>query len=155
MNIRFKVLSVLSALGLLFAAWSPTYAAGAAVSGRGKVVCDGDGVVVFGGDFVRGTFSTSAGAIIHTWPTKGSIRFEDATGFIKQAGSGDLTVYVGYGTAIANEVRNVKVTLSGADAHFEVLGRGRLIARGDGACSFNGQFFTLKPDTDIVFDVTQ
>lgn len=152
MNIRMKVLSLFVAFGLIFAAWSPSYAA----TGKGRVVCDGDGVIVFGGDFAEGTLFTKAGVFLHTKPTTGSLKFIDGQGFVKQSATGEVTLYVGYGGVAAKNVRNIKVTLSGADAHFEIVGRGRLSARGDGACTYgNGQTLTWKPDSDVTLDVTQ
>ena len=152
MNIRMKTLSLLAVLGLVFAAWQPTYAA----SGRGRVVCEGDGFVVFDGDFVDGLMAVDAGVFIHTKPTSGSVKFKAGHGFVKQSSTGDVTMFVGHGGVLAKNVRNIKITLSGANGHFEVVGRGRLLARGDGSCTYgDGQTLTWKPDTDVTLDVTQ
>jgi hypothetical protein len=150
---RLKLISWLAVLSLAVSAYAPASAAG--VAGKGLVICKGDGVIVFSGDVVRGKLTTTAGVIVHTTPVSGTLEFADAHGFTKYL-SDDVTLHVGAGAATAKNVKDVKVTLSGANAVFEILGKGRLLARGDGFCVFaNGQRTTLKTDRDVTIDVTQ
>lgn len=153
MNTRIKLVSLFAILSLAISAYAP--AATANVAGRGLVICKGDGIIIFSGDMVRGKLTTTAGAIVHTTPISGTLEFADGRGFTKYL-SDDVTLHVGVGTATAKNVKDVKATLSGANAVFEVLGKGRLLARGDGFCVFaNGQRTVLKTDRDVAIDVTQ
>lgn len=156
MNILTKLVSLLAVAGLMLHVAGPASAAPATVAGRGKVVCDGDGVIVFSGDFIEGTVSTTAGVLVHSKPKSGTLKFVDAAGFTKYSATGNVTLHVGYGTATARNVKGVKVTLSGANAHFEIVGQGRLSARGDGHCTFaNAQTSEWHTDEEVTIDVTQ
>jgi hypothetical protein len=150
MNTRIKLLSCLAIMGLLFGAWGlPT---AAAASGTGKITCDGDGTLVFSGDFVDLSLATVAGAVVHTKPATGSFTFT-GSGFVKHT-SGDVVIRVGSGSAHAVNVKTVKLTLSGADAHLEATGAGRLAIRGVGACTTaSGKTYTWKEYKDTTLDL--
>jgi len=107
------------------------------VSGTGTLVCDGDGVIVLSGDFSSITASTDAGALVHNKPTKGSLLFTATKNFIKHIGT-DATIYIGSGSGTASNVKGLKMTLSGANAHIEITGTGKAAVHGDGSCT-NGQ----------------
>jgi hypothetical protein len=156
MNIRFKLISGLAMLGLMLGTFSPASAAtGTAASGSGKVTCQGDGIVVFAGDFVESSFATKAGVLVHNKPASGSFTISGA-GFVKYSAAGNATLYVGAGSGTAKKVKGAKVTLSGADARFEVLGTGRLLARGEGTCTTkSGKTYTWKGDQDVTVNVSQ
>jgi hypothetical protein len=133
MNTRIRLLSWLVGLSLVLGAWVPAAAAG----GTGKITCDGDGTLVFTGDFIDMSLSLKAGAAVHTKPSRGTLTFSTGSGFVKYA-SGDTTLYIGGGSATAKSVKGIKITLSGAKSHLEATGTGRLAVRGEGACTTGG-----------------
>ena len=149
MNTRIRLLSWLVGLSLVLGAWGPAAAAG----GTGKITCDGDGTLVFTGDFVDMSLSLKAGAAVHTRPSKGTLTFSIGSGFLKYT-SGDTTLYIGNGSATAKYVKGIRVTLSGAKAHLEATGTGRLAVRGEGSCT-TGSGKTLKwaASKDTTLDV--
>lgn len=149
MNTQMRILSCLAGLCLLLGAWGPA----AAAAGTGKVTCDGDGTLVFTGDFVEVSLSSKAGAVVYTKPSKGTLTFSSGSGFVKYT-SGDTTLYVGSGSATAKNVKGIKLTLSGANAHLEAAGTGRLAMRGEGSCTpARGKAITWKAGKDTMLEV--
>lgn len=149
MNARMRMIGCLAVLGLLLGTWGPASAA----VGTGKITCDGDGTLVFTGDFVEMSVSTKAGAVVHTKPSKGTLTVSSGSALVKYT-SRDTTLYVGSGTATAKTVKGIRLTLSGANAHLEATGTGRLAVRGEGACTTkSGKTVTWKASKDTTVDV--
>ena len=150
MNTRTRILSGWLGLSLLLGMWGPA----AAAAGAGKITCDGNGTLVFTGNFVEMALSSKAGAVVHTKPSKGTLTFSSGSGFVKYT-SGDTTLYIGNGSATAKNVKGIKLTLTGAAAHLEASGIGRLAVRGVGTCALtNGKTVTWKESKDTTVDVT-
>ena len=149
MNTRMRRLSWLVGLSLLLGAWGPAAAAG----GTGKITCDGDGTLVFTGDFVDMTLSLKAGAAVYTRPSKGALTFSTGLGLLKYT-SGDTTLYIGNGSGTARNVKGIKITLSGAKAHLEATGTGKLAVRGEGSCTTaSGKTLKWAASKDTTLDV--
>jgi hypothetical protein len=150
MNTRMRILACLMGLGLLLGAVGP----GAVEAGTGKITCDGDGTLVFTGDFVELSLSTKAGAVVHTKPSKGTLTFSSGSALVKYT-SGDTTLYVGNGSATAKNVKGIKLTLSGANAHLEAIGTGKLAMRGEGSCTpKSGKTVKWQASKDTTLEVT-
>jgi hypothetical protein len=125
-----RMLGCFAVLSLLLGTWGPA----AAAARTGKITCDGDGTLVFTGDFVEMSVSTRAGAVVYTKPSKGTLTFSSGSSLVKYT-SGDTTLYIGSGSATAKTVKGIKLTLSGANAHLEAIGTGKLAVRGEGSCT--------------------
>ncbi|MBI3360901.1 MAG: hypothetical protein HY023_07310 [Chloroflexi bacterium] len=146
MNTRIQLLSLLVGLSLALGMWGPVSAG----SGTGKITCDGDGTLVFTGDFLTMSLSTTAGAAVHTKPATGTITISSGSAFTKYF-SNDTTLYIGSGSATAKNVKNIKVVLSGAKAHLEAAGTGKLAVRGVGSCTTaSGKVYTWKQSDTTV-----
>ncbi len=154
MNPRIKLLNGLLVLGLaLGAVGAPSVSAAAA--GTGKITCDGDGTLVFTGDFATLSLSTLAGAVVYTKPTKGALAIASGSTFVKHV-AGNTTLRIGGGSMTAKGVKGIKLTLSGANAHLEATGAGKLVVRGEGECvTESGQTYTWKSNKDTTVDVIQ
>jgi hypothetical protein len=149
MNTRMRILSGLLGFSLLLGMWGPA----AAAAGTGRITCDGDGTLVFTGDFVEMSLSSKAGAVVHTKPSKGTLTLSSGSSYVKYT-SGDTTLYIGNGSATAKNVKGIRLTLSGASAHLEAAGTGKLAVRGEGACTTrSGKTLTWKADKDTTVEV--
>lgn len=125
-----------------------------AVTGTGKITCDGDGTLLLSGDFTELSVSTQAGALVVARPSRGTVILSSGARFVKYT-SGDTTLYIGNGSATAKNVKGIKLTLSGANAHLEALGTGKLAVRGEGACTTaSGKTWTWKPSQDTTWILT-
>ncbi len=151
MNTRHKLLSLILVLALTLAVAGP---ASAQTSGAGKLTCDGDGTLVFSGDFTALSLSTKAGALVYSKPSSGSITVTSGKAFVKHSANGNLTIYVGSGSGTAKNVKNIKLTLSGVDAHLEATGKGTFAVRGDGSCvTGSGKTYTWKSASDTSISI--
>jgi hypothetical protein len=123
-------------------------------SGIGSITCDGDGVVVLSGDFTTVSVSVDAGALIHNKPTSGVVTVKTGRNFVKYI-SGVAVLHVGAGSATAQNVKGLKLTLSGANAHLEATGTGKVAVRGEGSCTLtNGAKTVTWTNTDATVTVT-
>jgi hypothetical protein len=149
MNTRMRLMSLLAGLCLVLGSWGPASAA----KGTGKITCDGDGTVIFTGEFLEISLSTKAGAVVYTKPAKGALAFSSGSNLVKYT-SGDTTLQIGSGSAAAKNVKGIKLTLSGANARLEAKGTGKLTVRGEGACvTASGATLTWRAGKDSTLDV--
>lgn len=122
-------------------------------TGAGSITCDGDGVVVLSGDFTSVLLSVDAGALIHNKPSSGTVTVKTGRYFTKYA-SGLAVLHVGTGSAAAENVKGLKLTLSGANVHLEATGTGKVAARGEGSCTLtNGTKTVTWTNTDVTVNV--
>lgn len=151
MNTRHKLLSLVLVLALTLAVAGP---ASAQTSGAGKLTCDGDGTLVFSGDFATLSVSTEAGALVYSKPSSGSVTVSSGKTFVKHSANGNLTLHVGSGSGTAKNVKNIKLTLSGANAHLEATGKGTFAVRGEGSCvTAGGKTYTWKSASDTSISI--
>ncbi|MBI3242378.1 MAG: hypothetical protein HYZ49_08805 [Chloroflexi bacterium] len=151
MTTRNKFLSLILVLALLLVLAGP---ASAQTSGAGSITCDGDGTLVFTGDFATLSLSADAGALVYSKPDSGSIAISSGKTFVKHSANGNITIYVGSGSGTAKNVKNIKLTLSGANGHLEATGKGKLAVRGEGSCvTGGGKTYAWKSASDTTITV--